>query len=549
MCDVARNSEKGGWTEYWWNMPDEKEPSRKVTFILPVSGTPYFVAAGIYNDDLSLPELNQLIDTVMDKEKSPDTEEITYSPPDVNKISSDTYEIKLAGSDGSEYVTTVKKTEQQIYPESVRYTPPPSGNSAIPAYTGHINPEGSRVELQVDDSPRIWIIDRTDPQKPPILKVKEKDSQEETDLYEFPMPEDVKYPEIDADSDSCAKGKKFCKSYKQLKITEVLSFFAADLFTSGIITTAITGGAGLPLLVPAGVVGNFAMVSNMIDYSCILLFGNDNDIVAELPGTVAGTIAGSATKSAVKSIKVSKEFTEKIINSEFGKKIESVFKKSNKILGKKPQSSREIAGEVAGDAGGITGEFFGKSKPVQDVVQNIGSSFGKPKSGLLPDLRKKLGLNFCDKKCDACFTGKPKTGKAPLKVSLNAGCSEPNDAVIEYLWSSSDGQSASGEKASMTFSEQGNYTVTLTTQDDSGCKDTQEETIKVSENPCLACYQLCERYGGDTDMALSICLCRADLAIEQKQSFIQECKDMGGKITMQKWGRGLKPYFGQCECR
>jgi len=60
LCDASKNP-KGGWVEYWWPKPGEKKPSRKISYILQVPGQPYQVAAGIYNDKISVDDLNQMI--------------------------------------------------------------------------------------------------------------------------------------------------------------------------------------------------------------------------------------------------------------------------------------------------------------------------------------------------------------------------------------------------------------------------------------------------------------------------------------------------------
>ena len=61
LCDAAR-LEKGGFTEYWWERLGEAEPSRKITYIYQVPGQPYQVGAGIYEPDISLSELESMLD-------------------------------------------------------------------------------------------------------------------------------------------------------------------------------------------------------------------------------------------------------------------------------------------------------------------------------------------------------------------------------------------------------------------------------------------------------------------------------------------------------
>ncbi len=60
LCEVSRNP-NGGWVEYWWPKPGEKKASRKITYILHVQGTPYSVGAGVYDNTLTVEELNKLI--------------------------------------------------------------------------------------------------------------------------------------------------------------------------------------------------------------------------------------------------------------------------------------------------------------------------------------------------------------------------------------------------------------------------------------------------------------------------------------------------------
>lgn len=59
FCDAARKP-FGVWTEYWWAKPGEKEGSRKVSYHLSAKGTPYVVAAGIYDDKVTIAELSKL---------------------------------------------------------------------------------------------------------------------------------------------------------------------------------------------------------------------------------------------------------------------------------------------------------------------------------------------------------------------------------------------------------------------------------------------------------------------------------------------------------
>jgi len=60
LCDAA-SKPKGGWVEYLWPKPGEKNPSRKISFCLAVPGSEYQVGAGIYDEDVSLEKLEAMI--------------------------------------------------------------------------------------------------------------------------------------------------------------------------------------------------------------------------------------------------------------------------------------------------------------------------------------------------------------------------------------------------------------------------------------------------------------------------------------------------------
>ena len=60
LCEVGSTPE-GGWVEYLWPKPGEKEPSRKITFCRQIPGTEFQAGAGIYDETITLKELNKLI--------------------------------------------------------------------------------------------------------------------------------------------------------------------------------------------------------------------------------------------------------------------------------------------------------------------------------------------------------------------------------------------------------------------------------------------------------------------------------------------------------
>lgn len=60
LCAAGEQS-GGGWVEYEWPKPGESEPSRKVSYVIRVEGTPYTVMAGIFSDTAQVAELNKTL--------------------------------------------------------------------------------------------------------------------------------------------------------------------------------------------------------------------------------------------------------------------------------------------------------------------------------------------------------------------------------------------------------------------------------------------------------------------------------------------------------
>lgn len=59
LCE-ATTKPKGGWVEYLWPKPGEKEASRKISYCRQIPGTPYQAGAGLYDESISMEELNKM---------------------------------------------------------------------------------------------------------------------------------------------------------------------------------------------------------------------------------------------------------------------------------------------------------------------------------------------------------------------------------------------------------------------------------------------------------------------------------------------------------
>jgi cytochrome c len=59
VCDALKRP-NGIWLQYWWPKPGQKEGSRKISYALRAGNTQYVVGAGIYDDKLTIAELEKL---------------------------------------------------------------------------------------------------------------------------------------------------------------------------------------------------------------------------------------------------------------------------------------------------------------------------------------------------------------------------------------------------------------------------------------------------------------------------------------------------------
>jgi uncharacterized repeat protein (TIGR01451 family) len=71
------------------------------------------------------------------------------------------------------------------------------------------------------------------------------------------------------------------------------------------------------------------------------------------------------------------------------------------------------------------------------------------------------------------------SGIVPLTVDLDASASVANGIIVSYKWTASDGQTAEGQNAQLTFNEIGDYTITLEVMDDRETTDSATQKVKV----------------------------------------------------------------------
>ncbi len=105
--------------------------------------------------------------------------------------------------------------------------------------------------------------------------------------------------------------------------------------------------------------------------------------------------------------------------------------------------------------------------------------------------RPKLTLTFAPPGSNqlpvARFTASPTSGNLPLSVAFDASASSDGDGtIVSYAWDFGDGALGSGVTANHTYTNAGEYAVTLSVTDDAGAAGMVTETIVVSDPNAVA---------------------------------------------------------------
>jgi len=93
-----------------------------------------------------------------------------------------------------------------------------------------------------------------------------------------------------------------------------------------------------------------------------------------------------------------------------------------------------------------------------------------------------LGLNGCksNKEPTASFLVSPGSGESPLEVVVDASSSGDEDGIIDsYEWDFGDGMTSGGRIVKHTYSNDGDYTISLTVTDNDGAIADATKTVSV----------------------------------------------------------------------
>jgi len=104
----------------------------------------------------------------------------------------------------------------------------------------------------------------------------------------------------------------------------------------------------------------------------------------------------------------------------------------------------------------------------------------------------------------AAFTATPDTGLNPLTVDVDASDSSDDGEIVSYEWDFGNGETASGETASVTYADAGTYEITLTVTDDKGLTGTATATVEVGENQAPVASFTATPTNGETPLVVEV---------------------------------------------
>ena len=136
-----------------------------------------------------------------------------------------------------------------------------------------------------------------------------------------------------------------------------------------------------------------------------------------------------------------------------------------------------VCAAVGGFIGGVAGAIIGNNNSSDDPVAGAAIGLG---SGAA--VGAALCAAFARPKLEpvASVSGSPLSGRAPLTVNLRADASDPDGQIVSYAWDLGDGNRATGDSLSHTYTNPGVYTAELLITDDDGLTATNSVRINVT---------------------------------------------------------------------
>lgn len=137
--------------------------------------------------------------------------------------------------------------------------------------------------------------------------------------------------------------------------------------------------------------------------------------------------------------------------------------------------------------------------------------------------RIKSGTGGSSESPVAIFSFIPSSGAPPLEINFNASESyDPDGEIISYIWDFGDGFTGENKTTTHTYTQKGNYTVTLTVTDNNNLNGTCKSEVHVSKPP-VAKFKL-DRNKGVAPLTINF---------DASESY-----DPDGKITKYLWEFG-----------
>ncbi|NJM56156.1 MAG: hypothetical protein HC857_00050 [Synechococcales cyanobacterium RU_4_20] len=290
----------------------------------------------------------------------------------------------IPGSDGSKFISNIVATSSELYPSQVQFIP--ANTSLEKGYTAQISQGGKKIVFQRDGEMTPVVFDMTD-DRSLLITISSIGYSIALPVPESSIPENPSTTVPPGNEKLCEFAKQFCKS------VGIIGDVAGALATIGALT-----GVGI---VAAGPLGSIALVSKVVKYSCLALIGSDKDLVNELADEFTDKLGGWAFGKLAAS------------NSVFSR--QKIIKALN-LQGETP--SNRLVGKLVDSPNNSDKKIFDLTSSGIKFLAQLKAEQPNSSSGtLLPTLRRKLGIDFCDPPRPAFFDASISTTAVPYKGS------------------------------------------------------------------------------------------------------------------------------------
>lgn len=279
--------------------------------------------------------------------------EIAFLPTSIKELAANTFEMQTSSNDGSKFIVTIKKQGNEIYEDSFRFVPSNEQFTGLEAFTGRFQPDGNRLDIKFDNSQESLVLENVNNDK---VKATYTTATGQKEINEIPVPKNLEtLPKI------CNSAKKFCQGVNKIDAAVSALESSIKITKYGWLKVAPKLVGALKILNPLSRyydATKFAL--KITKFVCWFMFGGTPPISWEYVFKQIADIENPALKELVKvSFKVTFKFILQQNNGQLQNQIDQGLANLRKKLGldlcdKQPSISLKAIGATTIDVNKTT---------------------------------------------------------------------------------------------------------------------------------------------------------------------------------------------------